>query len=142
MRDEMKDFIVSLILTAMLILLFSICCFPEDLPPLSGGIGTQYLGDSGMVLPGGGADMAEVVMQKEVFVEERHETSAGADDATGEQIPVEIEMEVQTNMGDMWLSFWYGVAAVLLGETVALMVAASWMRIYVRMKSGGGKNGA
>lgn len=131
----MKDFIISLILIAMLNLLFSTA--PEDRLP-SGGVGTQYPGDSGMVLPGGGADMAEVIVRK--HVEERHESSVTSDeDKTESEIPAKTEMEVQKKMENMWLFFWYGVAAVLLGETVALMVAATWMRIYVRMKTKGGK---
>lgn len=137
----MKDFVISLILIVILTLLFSTVPLGEVLP--SGGIdGTLRPGDSGMILPGGDAGIAEVDVRREERVEEPSETSDGTDEAeTGEQIPVEIEMEVQTKMDNMWLFFWYGVVAVLLGETVALMVAAAWMRILVRVKNGGGKNG-
>ena len=37
-------------------------------------------------------------------------------------------------MDGMLLSFWHGVAAVLIGETVCLMVACAWMKI--RRKDG------
>ena len=35
-------------------------------------------------------------------------------------------------MDGILLSFWCGVATVLIGETVALMVAIAWMKIRGR----------
>ena len=35
-------------------------------------------------------------------------------------------------MEGILISFWHGVATVLIGETVALMVAIAWMKIRGR----------
>ncbi len=121
----MKDLIVSLILATLLIQLFSTVPMVDMLP--SGGVGTQYAGDRGMVLPGGGADMAEVIVQKQM--EERQGLSEDADEHKTEEIPTKTEMEVKSKMENVVLAFWHGVATVLLGETVALMVAVAWIKI-------------
>ena len=80
-----------------------------------------------MVLPGGGADMAEVIVQKQM--EERQGLSEDADEHKTEEIPTKTEMEVKSKMENVVLAFWHGVATVLLGETVALMVAVAWIKI-------------
>ena len=35
-------------------------------------------------------------------------------------------------MTEMLVSFWHGVAAVLIGESCALMVAAAYLRMKIR----------
>lgn len=124
----MKDFVIACIVSAILILVFSTVCFPEDILPSLGGFGSQHPGDSGMVLPGKGAKPAEVIMQSE---------ANGTDECEPPGVTNEIKKDIQTEnvkeeqeyMGDMMLVFWHGVAAVLLGETAALMVATAWMKI-------------
>lgn len=135
----MKDLLISLILTAILILLFSGLPVAGDMELLRGGIVPEHPGVSGMVLPGGGADMAEASQKTEARGEEPHEAPDGSCEAEKE-IQTETKMEVQSNMDGM-LFYWQGVATVLIGETVALMIAAAWMKIYIWMKSRGGGDG-
>lgn len=130
----MKVFIQSLIVTAGLIILFSVSDFQVEVFTPSGSYGIQYFGDSGPVLPGGGTDIAEAVAQPEADRMEKQELSENTDEANAEtqietEIQTEIKMEVQNKMGDMMLAFWHGVAAVLIGETAALMVAIAYLKI-------------
>ena len=136
----MKDFFISLLVLALLILLFSTATFPEDTAPMLAGIGKQYPGDYGMVLPGGGADIAEVVTETAAHRAQTHKPSEGTDEAK-KGTKTKNEMEAQNKMDGM-LDYWAGVATVLIGETVALMVAAAWMKIATAwMKTRGGKDG-
>ena len=125
----MRTGILSLVGAAGLIILFSAIDFRAGgFRPL-GIIGTQYPGDSGLVLPGGGAaDMAEVTSRIELGGSETPEPSEPADDVENET-QTETEVEARTNMGNMMLAFWHGVASVLIGEVAAIVVAVAYLRI-------------
>jgi hypothetical protein len=140
----MKDFVIAVALYLVLTVMCSLTSFPEDTFPPLGSIGTKYPGDTGMVLPGGGDSQAEVMVkseehrstepeeskeQKDPGKTEEAEASASDASEAESQIPIDIEMKEKNKMGDMLLVFWHGVATVLIGETVALMVCIAWMKI-------------
>lgn len=125
----MRTGILSLVGAAGLIILFSTIDFRAGVFRPFGVIGTQYPGDSGLVLPGGGtADMAEVTSRIEPGESETPEPSEPADDVEDET-QTETEVEAKTNMGNMMLAFWHGVASVLIGEIAAIVVAVAYLRI-------------
>lgn len=123
----MKDTVISLILTAVLILTFS--AFPAGASLPSGGVSPQFPGDSGMILPGGGAGMVEFTMgqPQKSGPGDRPETGVTTEEA-GQYKSEEVKEE-QSKMNEIVLAFWHGVATVLIGETAALMVAVAWMKI-------------
>lgn len=133
----MRTWILSLIGAAGLIILFSTIDFRAGVFRPFGVIGTQYPGDSGLVLPGGGAaDMAEVAARIEPDGAEPPEPSEPAEEAERD-CRGETEMEAKTNMGDMMLAFWHGVVSVLIGEMAAIVVAVAFLKIK---KSGDGNS--
>lgn len=134
---EAIDFVVSLILTIVLIVCFSYfrCCPMER----QNGPGVQQKGDSGLILPGEGEEMAEVNFVTDNKAGDKKEPTADKNEvvvsktenttkAKSEETTQEIKEE-QKKVEGLVLSFWHGVAAVLIGETVALMVACAWMKI-------------
>ena len=122
-----KDLVISLLATVLLILLFS--RFPEDMPPVYDGNSPKYPGNSGTVLLGYGTEIAEVV------IPESQESTEGATEedneptVASEEVHIEITKEEQKSMNEIVLAFWHGVAAVLIGEASALLVAVAWMKI-------------
>lgn len=131
----MKDLIVGAALTVVLAILFSVF-HTSDLYPAQNGFGTQYPGESGIVLPGGGALPAQVIPEAS---DEKPQTETGP---AWEEIPAATDQtttceeceeyegkETDSNMGELLISFWHGVAAVLIGETCALAMAAAWLRM-------------
>lgn len=133
----MRTGILSLVGAAGLIILFSTIDFRAGVFRPFGVIGTQYPGDSGLVLPGGGAaDMAEVPSRIEPDGAETPEPSEPAESVEGEA-QTETEMETKTNMGNMMLAFWHGVASVLIGEAAAIVVAVA----YLKIKKSGDRDG-
>lgn len=138
MGVNIKDFVIALVVTVALIIGFSSGVFPEDIFPPIGNIGTEYPGDSGMIIPGGGDEIAEVDVQADVQAEpvepveaEIRASSESADEVLSEiQTEIKIDIETEDNkMGDIMVSFWHGVAAVLIGETAAIMVAIAYLKI-------------
>ena len=149
----MKDVVNGVVLYLVLSLLFSLTSFPEDIFPPLGNIGI-HPGDSGTVVPGGGSDIAEFTvtaeMQRPTEQEESEEpkdpgktegkkpseepkkaeaSASGDASETESQIPIDIEIKEKNKMDEILLAFWHGVATVLIGETVALMVAIAWLKI-------------
>lgn len=127
----MRTWILSLFGAAALILLFSAIDFRAGVFRPFGVIGTQYPGDSGMVLPGGSAaDMVEVPSWVETDGAETPEPSEPAEGAEDEvHTKTGTEVEAKTNMGNMILAFWHGVASVLIGEMAAIVVAVAYLKI-------------
>lgn len=134
----MKDFVASVLLTGILIIIFSVVCFPEDALPLLGGIGTEHPGDSGLIIPGDGDLVAKTIIERENAQEPTvaYEKKSTADKIEAVQETSEETQETtkeikeeRNKMGDIMLAFWHGVATVLIGETVALMVAIAWLKI-------------
>ena len=131
----MKDFLIAVVGTFVLSLVLSVF-YTSDLYPAQNGFGTQYPGESGVVLPGGGALPAQVIPEasdEEPQTETgpaREEIPAATDQTTTCEECEEYEgKEADSNMGELLISFWHGVAAVLIGETCALAMAAVWLRM-------------
>lgn len=131
----MKTAIQSLIVTVGLIILFSTGHpLGNTFKPL-GSVGTQYPGDSGIVIPGDGADFAKLVIQPEASKKEVQKPSEGSDEVKNEapaenETTSEIEMEVQSKIGDMMLAYWHGVASVLIGEAAAIVVVIAYKKLF------------
>ena len=140
----MKNFLFALVITAALIGLFSWMDYRQPMA-MGNGSGTKHKGDSGLILPGGGNEMANASIEPGSIPEQTAETEVVVSkieitiDATDSEMESVVSSEKITegksNMNDIVLSFWHGVATVLIGETVALMVAVAWMKIR------GGKDG-
>lgn len=133
----MKDFFCSILLVAVLSSALSFVNF-SAIPMPGNGMGPKRPGNSGMVLPGKGAEPARVHSQ-ELSRNDRpsgnrirtaEETADPEDNARSEN-----EMEEGKAMDEIMIAFWHGVAAVLIGETSALLVALAWSKIR------GGKDG-
>lgn len=137
----MQDFIIGIILTVILAVLFSaLCPAPVDSALPASGYGPQYPGDSGPVLPGGGALPAEV--SASASDTERQEPPTAPEETQQTTQPAQ---EVQTTTGgnnhmSEMLAFWHGVAAVLIGATAALAIATAWMKIQIHNARPGGEH--
>ena len=136
----MKELFISLIATLILIAFFSSIYTPFE-PVSSVGYGDRKPGDSGMVLPGKGSKPAEIVSESP-----QNKTSEKTDSfvVTSEETEPTEETTQETNekikeehnkVDGLMLAFWHGVAAVLIGEASALLVALAWTKIR------GGKDG-
>ena len=127
----MKEFLFAVLVTVVLTLIFSYTQMPEMIMP-SDGMGPKYPGNSGMVLPGKGAKPARM-MARELIKNDRESgeqvRTAQREDTEEEQARPEKEMEVTKTMNEIMIAFWHGVAAVLIGEAAALLVAVAWMMI-------------
>jgi hypothetical protein len=130
----MKEFVIALIITTILIILFSISYLPSNLSKL--GSTAQYHGDSGITIQGNGSEPAEIIVPEyqkknmecdEAELEKVLETSDTKEINNKEK---EFYMEEKSNMSEMLIAFWHGVAAILIGEVAALAVAAMWTKIY------------
>lgn len=64
----MKNFLISFLVFIALIVLFSVQDAPDE-PTTHRGSGTKVQGNSGMVIPGDGAEPAEVILQTEPMEE-------------------------------------------------------------------------
>lgn len=129
----MKNFVLTLILTAALIGLFSWMDYRQPMA-MGNGSGTKQKGDSGLILPGGGNEMANANFVTDNKVGDKKEPTAEKistvqKESKAESEEITQELKEKHNMNDIVLSFWHGVATVLIGETVALMVAVAWMKI-------------
>lgn len=130
----MKNFIIAVVLLIALSIYFSFFCNAPVETALQNGFGTQYKGDSGLIIPGDGEEMAEVNYVTDNNVGDKKTPTADKTEAVQEtkektqETTKEIKEE-HNNMDGILLSFWHGVATVLIGETVALMVAIAWMKI-------------
>jgi hypothetical protein len=131
---KMKDLIIAAVLLMALIINFSFCGYsPME---IVNGSGTHQKGDSGLIVPGKGDALAKTIIEPE-SIPERSERADKAETAevtevtevTSEVIHTENIRKDKVKMEGMLISFWHGVAAVLIGETSALMVAIAWMKI-------------
>ena len=133
----MKDFFYSILLAAVLSAALSFGDF-SALPMPSDGMGPKRPGNSGMVLPGKGADPAHM-NSPELVRNDRPSgdwiQSAETQTSSDETAQPENEKEENAAMNEVMIAFWHGVASVLIGEASALLVALAWMKIR------GGKDG-
>lgn len=142
----MKNLIIALVLTIALSVYFSCFGYCPAETTKQNGFGTQHKGDSGLIIPGDGELLADTVIEPESMpersehertdeaevnevAEASEETTEETSEETSEEIHTEILTKEKNKMGGMLISFWHGVAAVLIGETSALMVAIAWMKI-------------
>ncbi len=129
----MKDFISTVIITLALIALVSYCDIRSTTEQTGNGYGTKHKGDSGLIIPGDGELLADTIVESENATEPLDGVKeTPTDNATAdklESVQSEIITKEENNMDGIVLSFWHGVAAVLIGETIALMVACAWMKI-------------
>lgn len=132
----MKNLIYTLVLTIALTAFFSCLGYYPTETKENSGSGTQYKGDSGLIIPGDGELLADTIIEPETATEPlQTEVVSEMEIATEptvsemEMVQNEIKTKEKNNMDGMLLSFWHGVAAVLIGETVCLMVACAWMKI-------------
>jgi len=129
----MKDLLISLLAVAVLTLLFSTDGFREDIPPLLDGNSPKYPGDSGTVLPGNGSDSVEVIMPESQQPTDCETEGKQESSTAREEIHTENTKEKEDSMNELTAAALIGaaagVAAVLLGETAALLVATAWLKI-------------
>lgn len=130
----MKNFLFALAITAALIGLFSWMDYRQPMA-MGNGSGTKHKGDSGLIVPGVGNEMANASIEPGSIQEQTVAYKNSATEVRTEESKAESEETTQelkeehNSMNDIVLSFWHGVATVLIGETVALMVAVAWMKI-------------
>lgn len=127
----MKNLIYTLVLSIALTVFFSCLGYYPTETKENIGSGTQYKGDSGLIIPGDGELLADTIIEPENATEPSQgmeETKEETHTETIRNYNKTITKE-KNNMDGMLLSFWHGVAAVLIGETVCLMVACAWMKI-------------
>lgn len=133
---EPIDLIISIVLTIVLIVCFShIRNFPEEKLHGDGYVPT-FEGDSGLILPGDGEEMANTSIEPGSIPEFPEETEAtekfihtSAESVCEFYEQTQIITREKNEVNEMIIAFWHGVAAVLIGEASALMVAFAWMKI-------------
>ena len=145
----MKNLIAALALIIALSAIFSCLDYRPMKTAISDGYGAMRKGDSGPVIPGDGDQLADVDILPQSVSElsegelkedesaEEAEATQAIKQVTSEESTQEHSEEAkeeQRKMGEMVVVFWHGVAAVLIGESAALMVAIAFMKIK------GGKN--
>jgi hypothetical protein len=138
----MKDLAVGLVVTVILIAFFSSAGYQSDMDQTLGPVG-KHPGDSGPVLPGGGSEQVAAVAAPEPrrptepdpTDQETAERKTTPAEAAQETQPT-TEQEESETMNDSLLLIWNGVAAVLIGETMAIILATvvlklatAWMKI-------------
>ena len=127
----MKNLIISIVIILVLTLAFSAQYIPDLFSPI-GNYGTEYPGDSGVTMPGSGAEPAEI-FSPEITPTQTTAEPAAAETQARTEPPQEFTKENEP-MNDMLLGFWHGVAAVLIGETAALIIATVILLAAIRKK--------
>lgn len=132
MTDGFKDFLIAVVVLALLVAYFSGYSGPWACPEPNGNwtINSDRAprkGDTGQVIPGKGAEPATVWPDGVELGETGTETENSQDIKTDKKAPTE-ETEEQ-KMDGMIIAFWHGVAAVLIGEVSAILVALAWTKI-------------
>ena len=127
----MKDFFCSILLVAVLSVAL-IFADSSAAPMPSYGMGPKQPGNSGMVLPGKGAEPAHMnsseLTRSGRPSSNRIQTKNRQSDPD-ETVNPENVKEDNASMTEVMIAFWHGVASVLIGEASALLVAVAWMRI-------------
>lgn len=137
----MKNFIFSVFLLCVLTALVSWVDYRPTEKLHGYGPGTEHKGESGLVVPGDGEEMANTNIEPGSIPEPPEDEQEGGTQVMDDiktQIekiktgitpysPEEITME-ELNKMDI-TAFWHGVAAVLIGEASALMVAFAWTKL-------------
>ena len=98
-------------------------------------------GDSDLIIPGDGElpanshiepdttqELSQDELTEESFLKFIH-TSTKSVSEFYHQTETEMVLKEKNEVSEMVIAFWHGVAAVLIGEISALMVAFIWMKI-------------
>jgi hypothetical protein len=131
MTENCKEVLLTIVVTAILIAVFSYLNLPAK--EIKKPSAMKFKGDSGSVIPGDGKATEDPVTQEKTETvteetEEVTEVTEAISEGKSEEIHTVIK-EKHNKMDGMLISFWHGVAAVLIGEASALMVAYIWMKI-------------
>ena len=145
----MKNLVQTAIMTLILILTISLLDYRPTETAYGGGTGMKYKGNSGLIVPGGGELVAEVSFtpmqtkkqeneppEKTQLTEENsipnstvsEKESVDTNEVASEEI-TEEHKEEHKKVDMLVISFWHGVAAVLVGGASALLVAFVWTKI-------------
>ena len=124
----MKNLIMTAILTLALIVLFSSLDYRPSEPGERNGIGFREKGGSGWIVPGHGDRMANGVPEAEA-TETRPEHITAEEAAAPEYMQAEDTEKEKCEMNEMWIAFWHGVAAMLVGEVSTLFAVFVWTKI-------------
>lgn len=111
----MKTNIIGTVLAAALIALFSTAGFTMK--------STQIPGESHRILPVENSEITEFVIYQSCETDDVEAIISGTTEPVADVITKESEVK---NMDDMLLMFWHGVAAVIIGEMLALIAAVAW----------------
>lgn len=134
----MKNLIIAIVLLIALSVYFSYFGYsPMEITNPDGYI-PRHKGDSGLIVPSDGELLANTNGNPEPIPErsedERTEKAEVTEvtevtEETSEEIHTENIRKDKNKMGGMLMAFWHGVAAVLIGEASALLVAFAWTKI-------------
>lgn len=117
----MKDFIISLILAAILIVVFSVFGQKEGTTTPITGFGTTYESDSGMVIPGSGSEQVRTYTPEELLKEtEPEEVTSDTEQAMEETCPKCNEHKGTTENGGTEMAEYIETVLVLLVLTLIL----------------------
>lgn len=108
----MRIHIIGIVLTAALIALFS-----------TAGFSTQMSERSAAEIPDENAEATRLVILQSSEAADGETPIAETAESAAEAIPEEVE---EKSVDDMLLMFWHGVAAVIIGEMLALIAAVAW----------------
>ena len=132
----MKDIVLTVLITVALVAGFSTHGSLVESETTPKGYGTQIQGDAGMVIPGDGTEpvMATIPPESEPIAE----TQTTESESESEPIAPDMQINIipkkeETNMTDIIVAFWHGVAGVLLGEAAAILIALA----LAKVKKGG-----
>lgn len=138
----MKNLIISIVLLIALIFYFSCFGYSPMETTNPDGYAPRHKGDSGLIIPGDGELLAEVSFEPESAPErlertedeqtgeaEVTEITETVTEETSEEIHTENITKEKNKMDGVVIAFWHGVAAVLIGEASALMVAIALLKI-------------
>ena len=132
----MKNLLLTVVITALLIAIFSTMGAPVTPPTPKGGSWPTYAGSSGVSISGAGAEPAEVVQQtkapQETDPAEETETAEQAETETTQETtakqaesgPVKVQImlgEEQRTACNLVAVFLSGVAAVFITEALIYM---------------------
>ncbi len=133
-----KDFIISLILAVVLIVVFSVFGPKEGTTTTITGFAPAYESDSGTVVPGSGSEPLKTYMPEEMQTPdetEPEETTVNKEYQNPvEESKLESKQDSQTlNLRYLWgydmiVSFLCGIAATLIIEIIALASARCVLR--------------
>lgn len=127
----MKDIVLAVLIVVALVAGFSVHGSRTEMTTIPKGYGTEIQGDDGMVIPGDGTKLVTATMPPESETVRDEPCAESEFEPVAPQVRVDIiEKEMKIHMSEIIVSFWHGVAGVLLGEAVAVLIALAWSKIW------------